>query len=74
MHAAARAHVKRVVITSSIVAMHAFPMDDLPLQSTDSWNTTSTAADGPYLASKVSILQSARAALDRITYHMKECS
>ena len=62
MHAAAKANVKRVVITSSIVAMHAFPMEDLPLQTTDSWNTTSTAADGPYLASKVDILESAIAA------------
>jgi len=53
------AGVKRVVITGSVVALHALPMDDLPLQTPDSWNEVSTAANGPYLASKVNHLSPA---------------
>ena len=53
MQAAAKAGAKKVVITGSTVTLHALPMLDLPVQTPDSWNTTSTAADGPYLAGKV---------------------
>ena len=55
MQAAAMAGVKKIVITGSTATLHGLPMVDLPLQTPDSWNTTSTAADGPYLAGKVTL-------------------
>jgi hypothetical protein len=53
IRAAAKSGVKRVVLTSSIVALHEVPFAHLPTYTPESWNTTSTVENGAYTAGKV---------------------
>jgi len=45
--------VTRIVLTSSIAAMHTLTFDQLPMCTPASWNTYSTVYNDPYPASKV---------------------